>query len=290
MNKNRFKFTDFCQCCRKALGTDDKIMYVEEDSKRYFCSEKCIRTYYDPMSEHYRLEMHSIRDPHDIPESDFDQYESYAPLCISDPDEVWTTVTENGERFYTFMATFTNEGGKFTYVVMCFCLEMEPTYIVMSFPSRDKKLVEEFRKGEKVEISQAESESSTEPEVSPILAEDFLAKQGNAIEEEMLRYRNAADIPKKEFEDYTHLVEQTIESPDEVWELQDDANNTLLTLITQQDENLAYVVICAFDHTQEAQESWRVVYSFPTNDASLVQRYRRGVMREGGDGKGTFLH
>ena len=290
MSKKRFKYSDFCQSCRKQLGADEKIVYVEEGTNRFFCSEKCIRTYYDPMSEHYKQEMLGIRDPHDVPESDFAEYESYAPLCLTNPDEIWTDSSETGESFYYFIANYTNEGGKFSYVVMCFCLEMEPTYILLSFPTRDKKLLEEFRRGEQVEITEESEEIAAEPEVSPMLTEDFLAKQGNAIEEEMLRHRNAKDIPKSEFEEHAHLLEQVIENPDEVWELQDEGENTLLTLISQQDDKLFYIVICTYDQNQESQESWRVIYNFPTNDPAMVQRYRRGVMREGTDGNANFLH
>lgn len=290
MSKKRFKYSDFCQSCRKPLDSEDKIVFVEEESNRFFCSEKCIRTYYDPMSEFYRKQSIEVRDPHDIPAADFSDYESYAPLCLSNPDEVWVDTTESGETFTLFHANFTNEGGRFTYIVVCFCIEFEPTYILLSFPTRDKKLVEEFRRGEKTVIQESEEDMVSEPEVSSILTEDFLAKQGNAIEEEMLRHRNAQDIPASEFEEYAHLLDQTIEDPDEVWELQDDGNNTLLTLISQPEERLYYVVICTYDQSSVGQESWKVVYHFPTNDAALVQRYRRGVMREGGDPRASFLH
>lgn len=290
MSKKRLKYSDFCQSCRRALGADEKVVYVEEGTNRFFCSEKCIRTYYDPMAEFYRERMVEIRDPHDISESDFSDYESYAPLCLSNPDEIWVDNTENGETMSIFMANFTNEGGKFTYIVMCFCLEAEPTYILLSFPTRDKKLVEEFRRGTKSEIRN-EPEETAEGEVSPVLTDDFLSRQGNAIEEEMLRHRRKGDIPKDEFEEHAHLLEQVIENPDEVWELQDDHDHTLLTLISQQEEKLAYVVICTAEQQAEGQqESWRVIYSFPTNDPALVQHYRRGQLREGGDARASFLH
>lgn len=289
MSKKRFKYSDFCQSCRTALGNDEKVVYVEENTTRFFCSEKCIRAYYDPMGEHYRKQMVDVRDPHDIPQADFSDYESYAPLCLANPDEIWADTTENGESVTYFLSNFTNEGGKFTYIVMCFCLELEPTYILLSFPTRDKKLVEEFRRGNKVEV-QDEDEPPSEPEVSPVLTEDFLARQGNAIEEEMLRYRSPKDIPKKDFEEHTHLLDQTIENPDEVWELQDEGDNTLLTLISQHGDNLHYIVICTYDKTSENQEAWRVIYNFPTNDPAMVHRYRRGVIREGTDGKAAFLH
>ena len=290
MSKKRFNYSDFCQSCRTPLNPDDKIVFVEENSNRFFCSEKCIRAYYDPMAEFYRKKMLEIRDPHDIPEVDFAEYESYAPLCLANADEVWSDTCETGENVMYFLSNFTNEGGKFTYLVMCFCMELEPTYILLSFPTRDKKLVDEFRRGEQVEI-QDEEDNPAEPEADPVLKEDFLAKQGNAIEEEMLRHRRKDDVPKEEFDEYSHLLDHTIESPDEVWELQDEGENTLLTLISQQDEKLHYIVICVFEQSADAQqESWKVIYSFPTNDPAMVQRYRRGVMREGADARASFLH
>ncbi len=290
MSKKRFKYSDFCQSCRCPLGAEEKVVYVEENTNRFFCSEKCIRTYYDPMAEHYRREMMNFRDPHDIPEADFNEYESYAPLCLSHPDELWEDVMENGEKVSYFLSNFTNEGGKFTYIVMCFCLGQEPTYILLSFPTRDKKLVEDFRRGQKMEMQEEAEEPSGEAGVSAVLTDDFLARQGDAIEEEMLRHRNAKDISPESFEEYTHLLDQTIENPDEVWELQDEGDNTLLTLISQAEENVSYVVICTYDNNEDQRESWRVIYNFPTNDPSLVQRYRRGQLREGGDGKANFLH
>lgn len=294
MNKKRFKYTEFCHKCRKVMGADDQIVYVEEGANRFFCSEKCIRDYYDPMADFYKEAHISSRDPHDIPEADFTKYESYAPLCLSNPDEVWMEENDNGENYYYFISNFTDQGGRFSYIVMCFCLELEPTYLLLSFPTRDRKMVEAFRRGKQQEFDKDEKEAATPAEeMNEALKESFLSKQGNAIQEEMLRYRAKTDIPQAEFEEYSHLLEETIENPDEVWELQDEKENTLLTLIRAQDDQLHYVVICALDAaaTAENQENWRVIYSFPTNDPALVQRYRRGALREGTAGSGaSFLH
>jgi len=295
MTKKRFKYSEFCHKCRKAMTADDQIVYVEEGANRFFCSERCIRDYYDPMADYYKAIHIGTRDPHDIPEADFTKYESYAPLCLTNPDEVWLEENENGENYYYFLANFTDQGGRFSYVVMCFCLELEPTYLLLSFPTRDKKMVEAFRRGKQLELTEEEEEAKvSETEITDALKESFLAKQGNAIEEEMFRYRADTDIPRTEFDEHSHLLEETIENPDEVWELQDEKNNTILTLINQQDEQLHYVVICTLDVSgtegAQGQESWRVIYSFPTNDQALVQRYCRGALREGAAGTASFLH
>jgi hypothetical protein len=293
MAKKQFAYVDFCQSCRKVMQGDEKIVYVEEGSSRFFCSEKCIREYYDPVSEHYRAALAELRDPHDIADTDFGKYESYGPLCLSNPDEVWMDTSEHGENFYYYMGHYSNEAGKFTYIVMCFCLELEPTYILMAFPTRDKKLVAGFRRGKKVDLEEAEMSEAGEAEITNPLQENMLANQGKALEEEMLRHRGKDDIPAAEFEDFSHFLEQTIENPDEVWELEDAKAAPILTLISQPEEGTYYIVICTFEPGagEDAQQSWRVIFNFPTRDQSLVQRYRRGAIREGSDGTTTkFLH
>lgn len=287
MAKKHFKFTDFCQCCRKVMGPEDNIVYVEEDSGRYFCSEKCIRQYYDPMGEHYKKLHMSERDNHDIPEADFPQFESYAPLCLSNPDEVWRDESDSGETCFFFIGNYMDQGGAFSYVVMCFCMEFEPTYILLSFPTRDKRLVDKYRVGARVDMTKAEADlavASAEPEMEPAVPDAVLARQARALEEEMLRHRSKGDIPPTDFEEHAHLLEHTLENPEEVWELQDEKNNTILTLIAQPEEDLYYVVICNFEESAEGRENWRVLYHFPTRDSSLAQHYRRGMLREGAGG------
>jgi hypothetical protein len=288
MGKKRFKYTEFCQSCRKHMGSDEQIVYVEENSNRFFCSEKCIRDYYDPIAEFYKKAHFIMRDAHDIPESDFAKYESYAPLALNSPDEVWCDANEQGETHYFFHKNFMDEGGAFSYVIMCFCLELEPTYMILAFPTRDRKLSDEYRRGKKLDMSPLNEEvESVQPEARGALEEELLSNQSNAVEEEMLRWRSKDDISVDEFDDYAHLLDESIESPNEVWELQDAQGATLLSMITQHDDGVTYIVICRNDQKSEAQESWQVLYSFPTKDAKLVERYRRGNLREGHNPSGT---
>lgn len=291
MSKKRFKYAEFCQSCRKQMSPDDQIVYVEENSTRFFCSEKCIRDYYDPLAECYRKAHYYIRDSHDIPETEFAKYESYAPLCLSNPDEIWADTNEQNETFYYFHKNFMDEGGAFSYVIMCFCLELEPTYMILAFPTRDRKLADEYRRGKKLDETELSEEvESMEPEARGVLEEELLSNQSNALEEEMLRWRDKSDIDPKDFDEYAHLLEESIEAPDEVWELQDSPGNTLLTMISQHDDGVTYILICRSDQQNEKQESWQVLYSFPTKDAKLVQRYRRGNLREGSNtGPTTFM-
>jgi hypothetical protein len=154
--------------------------------------------------------------------------------------------------------------------------------LILAFPTRDRKLTDEYRRGKKIDLSEMDEENEPiEPEVRGVQEAEMLSRQSNAIEEEMLRWRSKTDIDPKDFEEYSHLMDSGIENPDEVWELQDPQGSTLLTMISQHDEGIYYVVICRNDQKLENQESWNVIYSFPTNDSKLVQHYRRGNLRQG---------
>jgi hypothetical protein len=289
MAKKHFKFMDLCHSCRKVMGAEDQIVFVEEDAGRYFCSEKCIRDFYDPLGDEYKKLHMAERDPHDIPETDFIKYESYAPLCLSNPDELWRDVSENGEVVNIFIGNFTDQGGAFYFVVAGYCMDQEPTYILLAFPTRDRRLVDKYRVGTKVEISEESQTMSGggEPEMETVTKDAVLERQARAIEEEMMRHRAKDDIPVTEFEEHAHHLEHTLENPSEIWELEDGKSHVTLTMISQPEEDFYYVVICQQEDPLGGQEAWRVLYAFPTKDEKLVQRYRRGQLQAGGSSGGA---
>ena len=283
MRNKSFKYGYFCQSCRKELELDDQVYFVEENTGNYFCSEECIQDFYGPMARYYYQEHLKIRDPHDVSADDFEQYEKYASICVENPTEVWVDDGDSGEKYYYFFSEFSDEGGEFTYIVMTFCLEEEPTFVLMAFPTRDVNLVQVYRRGKREELDQVEFEMRTPVEqgLNPDILSSGADERGIVIKEEMLRNRRKSDIKQNEFKEHSYLLDETIENPDEAWEVDSDGDDMLLTLITQHDNSLHYVVICALDSGDEAHMTWRVLYHFPTDDPALVQRYRRGLPREG---------
>lgn len=291
MKRGSFHYGHFCHACRKNIALNDQVFFVEEGSGRYFCNQECIQRYYEPVAEFYYKQHLAMRDIHDIPESDFSKYEKYISLCIDKPEEVWLDRGEEGEEHYYFIANFSNEGGKFTYVIMSFCLEKEPTYILLSFPTRDAKLVEEFRRGSKLDFREKEIDTKDgNLKKHAFYVPAVFDNRSKALEEEMLRYRKKNDIKVWDFEDHSFLLNETIENPDEAWELDSENESMMLTLISQHSEALHYVVICGLNKNEEENiTTWCVLYHFPTDDTSLVEKYRRGVMRRG-VGSLRFIH
>ena len=290
MTKPHFPYVDFCSVCRKLLQEEEQIFYVEDATGNYFCSEDCIRKFYDPVAEYYQTRHLSQRNPHDIPFQEFERYKKYEPLCLQSPDEIWTDETKHGEILYFYLAKFTNEAGTFHYVIMCYRLDKQPTYILLSFPTRDERLLNDYRVGQKIDEMEEMVEESVEPDPAGGVGEKNLESQSFALEEEMFKHRKESDIPKTDFDDFSYLLEETIQNPDEAWEIASENENTVLNLISQFEEQLYYVVICSLETSGEMGDSWRVLYHFPTRDSSLAQEYRRGDLREGPVVRPTLMH
>ncbi len=275
----------FCYTCRNSVELNDKVFFLEEQSGAYFCSKTCIQEYYGPVSNYYHQQQMELRKAHDIPEEDFPQYEKYSDSCTGSPQEIWRDLGEHGEEYFYFIGNFSDTSGTFHYIVMCFCMEGEPTYIFLSFPTRDPDLVDVFRRGEKVdpmERGMPPSEGDTPFHVA--LTVDERTKE---LEEEMLSYRKSSDIPLKEFEEHSSLLSETLENPEEAWELEQGNGDKMLTLISQHGKKLHYIVLCIpeesdedGDDEKENVSGWRVLYHFPTNSAELVKKYRRGNVCE----------
>lgn len=296
MQAKKFRYDDFCESCRRVLSQDGPILYVEEQSGRYFCSQECIKDYYDPVAEQFYRQQMLLRDRHDIAEARFAEYEKYVPLCLENPDEIWRDQTPRSDYVFYFIAAFSDEGGKFHYIVACYCIGNEPTFILLTTPTRDENLVSCFRKGQRVV---RESDDNGDVSLSPVETlsasethggEENYENRGHALEEEMLRYRKKKDIPRAEFDDYNHLLEDTIENATEAWEMEGENDSRLLTLISHHDDGVYFVVLCILDEGSEEGDSWHVVYCFPTRDIDLVKHYRRGEPTEGFNEKYEFVH
>ena len=93
----------------------------------------------------------------------------------------------------------------------------------------------------------------------------------------MLKVRGDKDIVTDKFQDFKECRESTIDSPDEIWRKVDSTGHILVTFIKEFNdmgvEDLHYIVITEED--TEAQVN-SLLFSFPTNDTSLVDRYRQG--------------
>ena len=276
VERESFQYAYFCKSCRKKLDLEQQIFFVESAGANYFCGESCVQRYYSPIARHYYQEHLRIRGLYDIPCEEFPKYEQYAALTMQAPSELWLDKSPAGQEHLFFIGSFSDEGRAFHYVVLSFALKKEPTFILLSFPTRDNAILDLYRKGKEITVG-------VEQVSIPVENRHFLTPQSNTwgeyrfnMQKEMLRHRKSNDIQQSDFGEHGYLLDETINHPDEAWELVVDGERVRLTLIGKHSDSLHYVVVCVLTNNDSSGTPWRVLYHFPTEDPSLVARYRQG--------------
>jgi len=94
------------------------------------------------------------RSPADIPIESFMLYEDYFEPTMMEPDEIYSTVDDEGDTIYTYIKAHDREGVSFYYFIVCMRLKegfqenTDALVPVVSFPSVDGELYRMYRKGE----------------------------------------------------------------------------------------------------------------------------------------------
>lgn len=193
-------------------------------------------------------EYHSLLHSDDL---DAEAREEMKHLCwvtLEDPDEIWCEAQESGDRRYTLIADYNMDGRTVWCVAVCLLLRGEVSFLFISFVTRRPEMVDHYRKGDRVsldemkarrknvkkltqkkskiperKVSEVEEQTSKEASEDLIdgLAEDFTADE--FLRADLMRFRQATDIPPEDFELYEGCMEATLESPDELWLLTTEA-------------------------------------------------------------------
>jgi hypothetical protein len=263
---------EVCANCGKKILDDEKAMLIDDHNDLIFCDDQCLREHFEEEIEHLESEHIKLRSENDIPLKDFKNYEEFLPMLLNEPDEIWqidTTETEDGLSF--FIGEFFHEKEHIFYVAAAYRTEERPAFVYMHFPTRDRLLVEKYRRGELVYDGE---------EIDDALDDDELTEGNIAIEiyNEMLENRSDIDIDAEDFGAYADLKLATVDKPEEIWRRIDDSGNTFVIYIAhyQRDsEDVAYVVVAVED---ELTDSAVPIFGFPTLDQKLLDRFRTGEM------------
>lgn len=232
------------------------------------------------------LEKHffSLRKDDDIALDDFSEFEECLPLLLEEPLEVW----QDDETFSDFSVM--NYIGEFEdeeeassepvfYVAQVYLADDVPSFVYLHFPTHDEELVDQYRKGRLVFdesrrgvfLGAAEGDALSEGEELAV-----------GLYKAMLKLRSEKDINESDFHEFVELREGTIEDADEIWQNNDLQGNVLVSFIKEYsdievvdhgDEDLYYIVVTSED---SATQTHALLFSFPTVDVNLVDRYRHG--------------
>lgn len=94
------------------------------------------------------------RSPADIPIESFGLYEGYFEPTMMGPDEIYSSLDDEGDTIYTYIKAHDREGVSFYYFIVCLRLQKgfqentDALVPILSFPSVDGDLYRTYKKGE----------------------------------------------------------------------------------------------------------------------------------------------
>ncbi len=289
----RTKPADACWHCSKRLGTSERALFVEEEVGRVFCSEECITAFFSP--EVQRLEREFVRrlSTSDLSGEERENLAYLRFITLQNPDEVWKEKTLKGDFRYTLIAEFEPTAKKVWCISICLFLKDEPSFLFMAFSTRNAAMVDAYRKGEQIEWESTQPKKNTSVVLKDLETQKFTLQNTDRLadswteDETFLAQtnfeRDTDDIPLDEFDHYKNCLEETLQEPDEVWavEMKKPKGLHLYHFIRNYhdgDKPHWYVILA---RETEEDEQIEILDAFPTRDAALVDRYRRGYQEVG---------
>ncbi|PIT99007.1 MAG: hypothetical protein COT74_12240 [Bdellovibrionales bacterium CG10_big_fil_rev_8_21_14_0_10_45_34] len=221
---------------------------------------------------------------------------------LAHPTEIWEdSDTLTGYTLSVFISKLESgddETPRFV-VVLAYAVKRRPTFVFLQFATSDERLAAHYRRGLRVYYRSDELEE-TENLFGDALSEgDEFA---TALYAAMVTLRSPTDINEDEFGEYVQLREEVLDEPDEIWRDNDTMGNVLVTFVREftdlqiQAEKEGTKLVGQVETDNEAtvakskepiyylivtieeslSDTHYVLFSFPTNDVHLVDRYRHG--------------
>lgn len=243
---------------------------IDEAQGLIFESEQELYAHFEQEIQVLEHEFFSSRKKDDISEFEFGRYDVQLEKLLDDPDEVWEDKgTLKGQRIFLYIRAFEND---IQHIAACYLTESTPSFVYLHFPTTDLELVERYRRGQLVfERSQSD--------IFPGAIDGDALHEGDdlasGLYKAMLLLRSDKDIPEDEFHDYAECRETTLEDADEIWRSSDSLGNVLVSFIKEfgDEDEFTYIVVTVED---APSGSHALLFSFPTHDKGLVDRYRHG--------------
>lgn len=259
-------------------SAEKEYIVVDEAAGLIFESEKDLYGYFQEAINKLEGEFQALRSPDDFSDEEQIARENYLEITLDEPDEVWLDdKTMEDYAIYHFIKSFEEGNEAFKYVAVAYVSSEDeyPTFVFIHFPTKDSRMWQNYQRGELVfdqtyeQVSGGSVEGDALGEGDPLAMGLYMA---------MLTVRSEKDIPQDKFHEFADLREDTIENADEIWRKNDLDGNILVSFIKEfpdheTTKDLTYIAV-----TQEDEESnvHSLLFSFPTTDQSLADRYRQG--------------
>lgn len=262
----------------KAAPKKKEKIVIDARKGLVFETENQLYSHFANDIEVLEAEYLSLREPGDISEKQQVRLEDYLDDTLERPHEIWMDEgTLEKTVLHHFIAHYIGSGGKhFWYVTSVYITDEMPRFVFLHFATRKEDLVQNYRRGELLYDRSQEGYEQAALDGDALIEGDPLAA---GLFGAMMKVRSDKDIPLERFQELAKLRESTIDEPDEIWRNQDFHGNTLVTFIKDFSsdetvgEEVSYIAITQEDTTSNVHA---LLFSFPTNDKNLLDRYRHG--------------
>lgn len=259
---------------KKSKTSYDEKIIIDEKNKLVFKSENEVLKYFEKQIALLEKEFLNLRPKKDFSDQQAAKLEKHLDATLDNPDEIWVDKkTIKANPLHIFIKKIKEDEEEFFYIALTYVAENTPTFVYLHFPTKHSDVVDKYRRGD-MDHDRADNQVEHGVIEGDALSEgDELAV---GLYKAMMVLRQDDDIPHKEFQGFAELREGAIEEPDEIWRNNDLDGNVLVNFIkdfSMSNEPLYYVVVTLEDSDSS---SHALLFSFPTKDESLVDRYRHG--------------
>lgn len=248
---------------------------IDRKAGLVFQSEQQLLEYFQPQIEHLEKEFDDLQKKLSAESVAMRKLEEELEYTLEEPQEIWHDPKTFSEfPIFHFVRPIEDESAyhvAITYVSS----DDEPTFIFLHFVTKSLELVNKYRRGELIydrafeEVGFGAIDGDALSEGDPLAIGLFIA---------MLKVRSEKDVDEDAFRKIGEdLREECIENADEIWRSTDLTGNQIVTFIKQfPDHELPDIYYIAVTQEDPSSKVHSLLFSFPTQDESLVDRYRHG--------------
>jgi hypothetical protein len=276
-SENRSMKNSKSRARNKKVQKEVELIVIDEKQGLIFEDEKALHGYFEKAIIALEDQYLKIRVKDDFSDKAQIKLEKHLEETLDSPDQIWKVEgTVKDLTVHVFMKDIQVKSQEFTYIAICYVTEEDriPTFVLTHFPTRDLSTIQHYRSGELIYDKIFEKVVEGALEGDSLLEGDPLAV---GLYLSMLKVRSEQDIPQSEFKNYFEMREPTIEDADEIWRKSDLNGNLMVVFIKEFSDHvlpdLTYLTVTIED---EKNGVHTLLFSFPTTDPTLVDRYRMG--------------
>jgi hypothetical protein len=261
----------------KKRSKAEELIVIDESKGLIFENDNALYGYFKPAIDQVETDLEKNRGESDFTDDELKDLEKHLDDVLDLPDQIWQDDSTGSEfPLHYFIKKIDGKEPSFDYIAICYMNQEDhvPTYVLSHFATKSALLTKKYRRKDLVYDVAVENVREASVEGDALGDGDELAL---GLYQAMMVVRAEKDILQTEFSKYSELREETIEHPDEIWKKTDTEGHGLVTFIKEFSEHatkdLHYVAVTLEDSQSQVHS---LLFSFPTTDITLVDRYRQG--------------